>query len=88
LEQPGLEIDNTVDISTMAIVQSQYYGPLLAVLGKQNGQPLGLVASFDACGGLSWRASIPLPGDFGKISDPNSTLRRRNFLGRRPTTMA
>ena len=69
------EIDNTFDISTMAMVQSQY-GPLLAVLGKQNGQPLGLVAAFDACGGLSWRASIPLPGDFGKISDPDSTLRR------------
>jgi hypothetical protein len=68
------EVDNTVDISTMAIVQSQY-GPLLAVLGRQNGQPLGLVAAFDACGGLSWRASIPLPSDFGKISDPNSTIR-------------
>ena len=70
------EIDSTVDILAMAIIQSQY-GPLLSVLGAKDGQPLALVASFDACDSLTWRASISLPGDFGKIADPNSTFRRK-----------
>ena len=69
------EIDNTVDLSTMAIVPSEY-GPLLAVLGARNGQSLGLVGAFDTCRSLSWRGSVVLPADFGKISNADSTLRR------------